>query len=167
MKLTITAEQAADLAAREGDFDPTTGKPDYLPGFVPSAADRHYERRLAVLSAKLAVYEGILRVVCGHLELPQSESGPADDVVLYDRALKAADEYAKKADADLAVNRKARFSAEADAHRLRKALRPFAVFRTPGHLGKYSDPVGDHFRPEAFEAARAAISASGVSNDGR
>lgn len=161
MKLTITAEQAAMLAAREGDLDPTTGRPDYIPGFIPSVADRHYERKLAVLNAKLAMYEGILRVVCGHFELPQSESGPADDVVLYDRALEAADEYTKKADADLAINRTARFVAEADTHRLREALKPFAAFRTPDQPGRYSDPIRDHFRPEAFEAARAALSASG------
>ena len=42
---------------------------------------------------------------------------------------------------------------------LRKALEPFSAFRTPDHPGRYSDPVGDHFRPEAFEAARAAMSA--------
>lgn len=51
MKLAITAEQAAKLAAREGDLDPTTGKPDYIPGFVPSAADRYYERRIERLRA--------------------------------------------------------------------------------------------------------------------
>ena len=123
MKLVITAEQAAKLAAREGDLDPTTGKPDYVPGFVPSAADRHYERKVAALHAKLETYEEILRVVCHHLELPQSESGPADDLRLYDRALEAADEYAREADADLAVNRDARFKAEAEVERLRAGIK--------------------------------------------
>lgn len=142
MKLTITAEQAAKLAAREGDLDPTTGRPDYIPGFIPSLADRYYERRLAVLNAKLAAYEGILRVVCGHLELPQSESGPADDVVLYDRALEAADEYTKKADADLAANRAARFKAEAEAERLRRALASIAhTFTEDSHGGTKSLPA--------------------------
>ncbi len=80
-------------------------------------------------------YEDILRVVCSHLELPQSESGPADDVHLYDRALEAADIYTKQADADLAENKRLRFAAEADLVRLLEALGPFASV-----AGKLPDP---------------------------
>lgn len=71
-------------------------------------------------------YEAILRVVCSHLELPQSESGPADDLHLYDRALDAADLYTRLADADLAENKRMRFAAEADLQKLLEALDPFA-----------------------------------------
>lgn len=80
----------------------------------------------------LGTYEEILRVVCGHLELPQSESGPADDVRLYDRALEALDEYSCKADADLAENKGLRFKAEAQVVQLRKVVEElkFALFST-------------------------------------
>jgi hypothetical protein len=71
-------------------------------------------------------YEDILRVVCSHLELPQSESGPADDLHLYDRALDAADLYTKQADADLAENKRLRFAAEAGLERLLKVVGPIA-----------------------------------------
>jgi len=79
---------------------------------------------------RCATYEDILRVVCGHLELPQSESGPADDVRLYDRALEAMDEYSKKADAELAKNTALRFKAEAQVFQLRKVVDElkFALF---------------------------------------
>ncbi|NTF17841.1 hypothetical protein G6L37_05460 [Agrobacterium rubi] len=70
-------------------------------------------------------YEDILRVVCSHLDLPQSESGPADDVRLYDQALEDADLYAKQADAELADNRSRRFAAEAALARLFEVLEPF------------------------------------------
>jgi hypothetical protein len=71
-------------------------------------------------------YEDILRIVCSHLELPQSESGPADDLHLYDRALDAADLYTKQADADLAENKRLRFAAEAGLERLLKVVGPIA-----------------------------------------
>lgn len=51
MKLAITAEQTAKLAAREDDLDPTTGKPCYILGFVSSGAERYYERRVDRLRA--------------------------------------------------------------------------------------------------------------------
>jgi hypothetical protein len=50
----------------------------------------------AALTANAAEIErltDILRCVCTHLELPQSESGPADDVALYDKALEGIDEH--------------------------------------------------------------------------
>lgn len=75
-------------------------------------------------SLKCAEYEEILRLVCSHLELPQSESGPADDIRLYDRALEAADLQACQTDNELAENRRLRFKAEADCERLLKALVP-------------------------------------------
>ncbi len=162
MKLTITAEQAAEFAAREGDLDPTTGRPDYIPGFVPSAADRHYERKLAALHVKLETYEEILRVVCGYLELPQSESGPADDVRLYNRALEAADEYTKQADADLSVNRDARFKAEAEAERYRRALLSIAHTFTEDSHGGTKTLLASEYQA----MARTALSASGVSDNG-
>lgn len=76
------------------------------------------------LEMKCAEFEEILRLVCHHLELPQSESGPADDIRLYDGALEALDHYARDADRDLAENRRLRFKAEADCERILKALAP-------------------------------------------
>lgn len=80
------------------------------------------------LGTRCVTYDEILRTVCHHLEIPHSESGPCDDVRVYDRALSAADEYTKKADADLAVNRKARFAAEAEVERLRVAADHIAPY---------------------------------------
>ncbi len=97
------------------------------------------------LVERLNLYEEILRVVCHHLELPQSESGPADDLTLYDRALEAADEYTKKADADLAVNRDKRFAAEALAMRLANSLAAFTK-----HHEKWMDRWDDDAQSSTF-----------------
>jgi hypothetical protein len=82
-----------------------------------------YDAESELLRRRSGVYEEILRTVCHHLELPQSEGGPADDLRLYDQALEAADLYTKKADADLAENKSRRFKAEAEAYRLQEALK--------------------------------------------
>ena len=118
---------------------PTAGPP-------PAAAQKDLVRMLAT-------YEEILRVVCHHLELPQSESGPADDLTLYDRALAAADEYTCKADADLALNKEKRFAAEARAYRFQKALEKVAAYP-------------DHQAGSCPEIARAALSDDGSRNEG-
>jgi hypothetical protein len=76
------------------------------------------------LEARCGTYEDILRTICHHLELPQSESGPADDVRLYDRALGDLDAYSDRADGDLAKNRQLRFAAEANVERILKAAEP-------------------------------------------
>jgi hypothetical protein len=108
-------------------------------------------------------YEDILRVVCSHLELPQSESGPADDLRLYDEALEAADLYTKQADADLAENKRLRFAAEADLERLLQAVEPFAaaarLLPDPQRLAEGSILWAKH--EAEFIRARA-----GLNNDG-
>lgn len=106
----------------------------------------------------LGTYEEILRVVCGHLELPQSESGPADDVTLYDRALEALDEYSRKADAELAENKRLRFKAEAEVIQLCKAL---SDMLPPKLTWKERDADGFlvHHQVAAINAARAALAA--------
>lgn len=83
-------------------------------------ADLTRERdRLAALEYR---YDDILRVVCHHLELPQSESGPADDVTLYDRALEAADVMYRETEAERVEHQNARYKAEAERDGLAKAL---------------------------------------------
>ena len=116
------------------------------------------------LNAKVENYEEILRCVCSHLELPQSESGPADDIRVYDRALSAADEYTNKADADLAMNRDKRFAAEALAVRLAERGQAFAnQVRHITHLlngQAYSSTVSElNALDAALREARAALSA--------
>lgn len=59
MKLEITKEWFEKAAAREGDLDATTGRPEYLPGFVPSAADRYYGGVIAKLTARIAELEAL------------------------------------------------------------------------------------------------------------
>jgi hypothetical protein len=71
------------------------------------------EERARKAEAERATYEEILRVVCGHLELPQSESGPADDLSLYDRALEQADVMYRQTEAERVEHKNARYSAEA------------------------------------------------------
>lgn len=102
---------------------------------------------------RCATYEDILRIVCGHLELPQSESGPADDVRLYDRALEAMDVYSKKADAYLAENTRLRFKAEAQVFQLRKALAEIG----DGFVAA-KDATAAH--DEAVKIARSALTAT-------
>jgi hypothetical protein len=46
LNLEISKEWLVQKAALEGDHEIGAGKPDYIPGFVPSAADRHYDRRI-------------------------------------------------------------------------------------------------------------------------
>ncbi|MEZ2220717.1 hypothetical protein [Rhizobium sp. RCC_161_2] len=78
---------------------------------VTIAADE--EERARKAEAQRETYEEILRVVCGHLELPQSESGPADDLSLYDRALEQADVMYRQTEAERVGHMNARYSAEA------------------------------------------------------
>jgi hypothetical protein len=105
-------------------------------------------------------YEDILRVVCSHLELPQSESGPADDLHLYDRALEAADLYTKQADADLAENKRLRFAAEAAAERLAAALRPFADVASKLPDPKYVREDSAAWASAEMECAKAVLTLS-------
>jgi len=78
---------------------------------VTIAADEEERARKAEVQRE--TYEEILRVVCGHLELPQSESGPADDISLYDRALEQADVTYSQTEAERVEHKNARYSAEA------------------------------------------------------
>lgn len=54
MKMPITEEWIVKKAAKEGDTDPTTGSVGYIPGFVPSAADRHYNAIISQYHERLA-----------------------------------------------------------------------------------------------------------------
>lgn len=92
-----------------------------------AASETSFEPPSSATSSRCAEFEDILRLVCSYLELPQSESGPADDIRLYDRALEAADLYSRQADADLAEQRRLRFEAEADRERLLQAVAPFVA----------------------------------------
>ncbi|MEZ2132740.1 MULTISPECIES: hypothetical protein [unclassified Sinorhizobium] len=74
------------------------------------------------LTAKVGTYDEILRCVCGHLELPQSESGPADDLRLYDLALEMADVMYRETEAERVEHQNARYKAEAERDGLEKAL---------------------------------------------
>ena len=70
-------------------------------------------RHEAPADDRAATYEEILRTVCHHLELPQSESGPADDVALYDRALESLIAELKRTEEEKVEHRTARYAAEA------------------------------------------------------
>jgi hypothetical protein len=87
-----------------------------LTGFDPS--------RVAELEIRCETFEDCLRTVCHHLELPQSESGPCDDVTLYDRSLEDLDLLYRKAEAERAV-------AVSRLHRAEAALQPFADAAAP------------------------------------
>lgn len=62
---------------------------------------------------RLENYEDILRTVCHHLELPQTESGPADDPLLYERALVSLLAELKSTEAERVLHKEARHIAEA------------------------------------------------------
>jgi hypothetical protein len=83
---------------------------------VTIAADE--EERARKAEAERETYEEILRVVCHHLELPQSESGPADDLSLYDRALEQADVMYSQTEAERVEHMNARYKAESEVVRL-------------------------------------------------
>jgi hypothetical protein len=83
---------------------------------ITIAADE--EERARKAEAQRETYEEILRVVCGHLELPQSESGPADDLSLYDRALEQADVMYRQTEAERVEHMNARYRAESEVVRL-------------------------------------------------
>ena len=94
---------------------------DYLTDKLATAT-----RKIAELEAREETLTEILRTVCGHLGLPQSESGPADDVTLYDRALENLLAGLAETERQKVEHSKARYEAEADAARVREALEPFA-----------------------------------------
>jgi hypothetical protein len=71
------------------------------------------EVRARKSEAERDTYEEILRLVCRHLELPQSESGPADDLRLYDKALEQADVVYRQTEAERVEHKNARYKAEA------------------------------------------------------
>lgn len=75
MKLDITKEWLEKLAAAEGDEDPTTGKPEYIPGFVPSAADRHYGRIIAAYQARVSELEAGIKRLSDEEELCDETTG--------------------------------------------------------------------------------------------
>lgn len=65
MKMPIDKEWYEKHAAAEGDHEIGAGKPDYIPGFVPSAADQHYGgviARYQLAIAKLTVERDLLRL---------------------------------------------------------------------------------------------------------
>ncbi len=81
------------------------------------------------LAAEVATLRGerdtthdCLRIVCHHLELPQSESGPCDDASAYDHALEAADRLYRETQAERDTHAKARWEAEAEVARLTDRL---------------------------------------------
>lgn len=83
---------------------------------------------LTASQAREARADDILRTVCGHLGLPQSESGPADDVTLYDRALENLDTELKATEREKVTHRTARYQAEAREARAVEALsRPITM----------------------------------------
>jgi hypothetical protein len=89
---------------------------------VEAARDEEIER----LTRERDTYEEILRVVCGHLELPQSESGPADDIALYDRALEQADVMYRQTEAERVEHMGARYWAESEIVFISKEARRYA-----------------------------------------
>lgn len=105
---------------------------------------------------KCAIYEEILRCVCSHLQLPQSESGPADDIALYDRALEAADLYEKVQAAELAVHKDKRFKAEAALERLRMGAEPFAIVAAKLPDSRVMHEKSPFWRKAEIEWANAA-----------
>lgn len=70
-----------------------------------------------------AIYADCLRVVCTHLELPQSESGPCDDSFRYDRALDALRRELEHQSAMHEHYQKAYFQTRARLEMLEKLLR--------------------------------------------
>lgn len=72
--------------------------------------------------AERDTFADCLRVVCHHLQLPQSESGPADDSSLYDKALQATDLLLRETEAERVRHATARWAAEAEVAQLRAAL---------------------------------------------
>jgi hypothetical protein len=87
----------------------------------------------AELRRQLERYEDCLRAVCSELELPQSESGPCDDPLRYERAIESLDVLYRNAEAQraLAVDR---------LHRAETALEPFAA------VGRSIHPMWDKER---------------------
>jgi hypothetical protein len=101
--ITILVTKAQSEAAKN------SGKKlkDWISGVIERAVSEAPAETMA------AIYEEILRTVCGHLGLPQSESGPADDVSLYDRALENLLAELATTEAEKVEHRKARYVAEA------------------------------------------------------
>ncbi|MBA4797060.1 MAG: hypothetical protein H2043_06630 [Rhizobiales bacterium] len=65
MKMPIDKDWYEKRAAAEGDHEIGAGKPDYIPGFVPSAADQHYGAVIAryqLAVQKLTVERDLLRL---------------------------------------------------------------------------------------------------------
>lgn len=56
-QIGITKEWLEQKAALEGDSDPTTGTPTYIPGFIESEADRYYSAVISKLQARIAQLE--------------------------------------------------------------------------------------------------------------
>lgn len=61
--MKITKEWFEKAAAREGDHEIGAGRlPTYIPGFVPSEADRYYNAVIAGLHSRIAELESALSV---------------------------------------------------------------------------------------------------------
>lgn len=56
-QIGITKEWFEQKAALEGDSDPTTGTPTYIPGFIESEADRYYSAVITKLRGRIAQLE--------------------------------------------------------------------------------------------------------------
>jgi hypothetical protein len=107
----------------KGELDRRTANPaDYRYWEGRYRDEKADNERLRVKSDLADHYEEILRTVCGHLELPQSESGPADDLTLYDRALESEDVMYRKTEAERVEHMNARYRAEAKCEAMAKAL---------------------------------------------
>jgi len=77
------------------------------------------ENELRSSQAEKDSYEECLRAVCSQLELPQSESGPADDPRLYEKAIESLDVNLKLAEQAVLEQKRSRFAAEAELHRIK------------------------------------------------
>lgn len=57
MKMPIDKEWFEKRAAAEGDHAIGAGNPEYIPGFIPSDADRHHDRIASGLLSRIARLE--------------------------------------------------------------------------------------------------------------
>lgn len=117
-----------------------------------------------------------LNVVCLHLELPRSESGPCDDEAVYDRALSSVEKfYLDHAEGAIMLRqrqldeaRSALAAAQVETEKMRALAEPFACDcegRCEVIESWLNGPHCAHFRARAACAASATISAPGEADD--